>query len=311
MSDELFANVVVGSSMYGAEVAGYYRSVSTDNPVVFLHAMDRRLWPGQDMAYASVQPVNSPYFEYSAICRAVSYTDVPTSITVNVSHGVWHSLAEFGILPRTPMTYLGAILHLMEDGGLCHFYVDFGSIQGGGVVGIEWGFAILRSADFVRFSPFTSLAGPYYLATVTATPIWRADVPVELVFRNKWSWKDLWLSGVTAWNIYQDIGLSHTGAAAVTVSGVPSWVDQIWAFAHMKHEWLTVTADLQTTNHIWVSCQSKGNGVLYLDIFNAPRWLQEARVYATPNQMVTTQVRSKPKHISDIGVEVRLEVNPV
>ncbi len=303
------ANVVVGSEIYGAEIHGYFRSVSEDIPEAFCHAMDRRLWPGRDMAHAYVRPVNSPYYEYSAVCRSVSITDLPTMLTVNTTIGEYHTLGEFGVLPRTPLHHMGPVLHLMEDGGLVHFDVRFNALYGGGLIYVKFNFTGLEGkSETVRFSPWHALAAPYYLATVSATPLWKEMVLVEASFRDKHVWNDLWLSGAMSWNIYQDIGLYNTGISATDVSGVMAWKEDIWSTAHLNREWFVAEADAIRINTVMVTCEASGNGPIYVDIFNCPRWIREALTYARPNQWATTKVQARPRHFSDIGVEVVMEV---
>lgn len=302
------ANVVVGSEIYGAEIHGYFRSVSEDIPEAFCHAMDRRLWPGRDMAHVYVRPVNSQYYEYSAICRSVSLTDLPTMITVGTTVGTYHTLAEFGVTPRTPLFYLFPLLRLLETSGGYSLDIRFRPFEGGGVVAPQYYFYSLHGADMQRYSPWHSLAAPYYLATVVATPVWSDRLLVEASFRDSHSWKDLWLSGAMTWNIYQDIGLYNTGISATDVSGVMAWKEDIWSTAHMKREWFVAEADAIRINTVMVTCVTSGNGPIYVDIFNCPRWIREALTYARPNQWATTKVQARPRHFSDIGVEVVMEV---
>lgn len=283
-------------------------SWSESIPEAHVVGLDRSKDMGADSFIVHVRPVNSPYYEYSAVCRSVSITDLPTMLTVNTTIGEYHTLGEFGVLPRTPLFYLFPVLRYMDEGGGYTLDIRFRSLEGGGLVQPMYYFKALRSEDMQRYSPWHSLAAPYYLATVTATPIWSDRVLVEASFRDKHVWNDLWMSGCMAWNEYQAIGLTNSGIAAAPVSGVMAWREDTWLSAHMKREWFTVLAEKWRINSIPVICHALGGGVAYLDIANCPRWIREAITYATTNQLVSTQVSARPKHISDIGVEVVLEV---
>ena len=297
--------------MSGAWVDACGRSVSEGVPEVLLHAMDRRSLPGADTAHVYLRSTNPVSGEYGALSRGVSFSEVPPTATVNISHGVFHTLVEFTIHPRTWLVYLGAVLHSDRQRGMGLMRTNHNPLEPGTLAYVQYGFPRFQGCDFVRCTPFRSLDGPSHIAVVAVSPMWRADAVVDAFFRDLWDWRDLYLSGAMSWNGYVGVGLEDTGISAIGVSGVMAWKEDARVSAALNRDWAMVTGDLLRINEVVVLTRALGGGVTTLDVYNAPRWLQEAVARAAPNQWTTSEVRLRVNEVCSVDVEVVMEVTSV
>lgn len=261
-----------------------------ESPESSVTSVDRLAKGGSDMVYVFTRPYGAEY-EYGPLCQAVSLTDIPPVVIANVSHGEWHNLGEFQILSRTALQYIET-LRLMESGsGLVLFDVSFKGIRQG----------------LQLFSPIRVMQGRTEII-VECVPVWKIGIDIEAWMRLRWSTRELILGSIGRWVEDLPVHASSSPYAAVPVSGVQRWTEGVWANAGLSRPWFYADAEAIRINEIVVEVVPKG-GVTYLNLHQVPRWIVEALMQGSaPNQVVVSTVRARPRHISDISAEVRVEV---
>jgi hypothetical protein len=276
-------------------------------PELKVLSVDRLTKGGSDSVLVFVRPYGEEY-EYGALCRSVSLTDVPPMAIANVSHGEWHSLGEFQILPRTALQYIETLrlTGASPSGDSLQLFSPFAGFLGSGLVLFD---AFFRGTTQILqlFSPLRVMQGHTEIV-VNCVPVWKIGVDIEAWMRLQWSTRELILGSIGRWVDDFPVYASPSPYAATPVSGVQRWTEGAWVNAGLNRQWFYAEADAIRINQIVVEVVPKG-GVTYLNLHQVPRWVREALVQGrAPNQVVMTRVRARPRHISDISAEVRVEV---
>jgi hypothetical protein len=269
--------------------------------------VDRLAKGGSDMVYVCTRPYGAEY-EYGPLCQAVSLTEVPPLVVVNISHGEWHSLCEFQVEPRGRLQYMEA-LRLLEpgpSGDSLQLFSPIAGALGNWLTLFDVSYGSLKQ-DLHLFQPFVVMQWRTEIIAQCA-PVWKTGIDIEAWMRLRWSTRELVLGSIGRWVEDAEISASSSPYAAVPVSGVQRWTEGFWANAGLSRPWLYADAEAIRINEIIVEVVPKG-GVTYLNLHQVPRWIVEALMQGSaPNQVVVSTVRARPRHISDISAEVRVEV---
>lgn len=261
---------------------------------------------GEDTAYVYARPYGDEY-EFGPLCQAVSLTDAPPIAVVDSTVATWHTLCEFQVLPKTS-------LHLMKtlrltgkpaDGDSLQLFNPLAGCVNGRLSLVDASFNGLRQG-LQLFSPLRVMEGRTE-AIVECVPVWKIGVDIEAWMRLRWSTQDLILNGIGRW--VDDLPVAASALfAAVPVSGVQRWGEEAWVNAGLCRPWIRIDADNIRINEILVEVVPKG-GVAYLNLHQVPRWVIDALAQGSaPNQVIVSDVRARPRRISDMSVEVRVEV---
>lgn len=280
-------------------------SWSESIPEAHVVGLDRSKDMGADSFIVHVRPLGAEY-EYFVLCRAVSLTDSPPIAVVNISHGTWSNLCEFQIEPRTQVSMLaygdyymipGSVFSLLDIGlTSAQFRLALADFTFSGV-----------SQDLGYFNPYVFLDWTQWVFA-SVIPVWKKDLLIEGWMRLRHTLTELTVGSIGYWHHDLPIYAEASPYAAVPVSGVLKTTEGIWINGGQNRPYFYADAEVIRTNSIEISVFPHG-GVIYLNLHQVPQWVKDMVIQGyAPYQIVITDVIAKPRHISDIGIPVEMEV---